>query len=339
MNKEIKRCKKCILSENFPKIKFDEDGVCNFCNNELFYTTEITQTEISRQEIEQLFISNKGKSEYDAIMCYSGGKDSTYTLKLAVEKYKLHVLSFTLDNGFISPEAFKNINKVVNTLGVDHITYKPSFKFFKDIIKISSFETIYPLHTLTRISANCNSCISIINNAALKISLEKKIPFILTGFTLGQIPYNTIYFRNNYKFFKESRYPIIAILKSHLGEQVSQYLEISDSLIKKTKNYPYNVNLLCLENKHEDEIIEEIAFLGWKQPDDVDGCSSNCRINAFNNYVHFKKYGFNPYELELSHLVRKNLLNRDQAIEKINKQPLELVELAFKELDLNKDHI
>ena len=27
----MKRCVKCILSETFPGIRFNEDGVCNFC--------------------------------------------------------------------------------------------------------------------------------------------------------------------------------------------------------------------------------------------------------------------------------------------------------------------
>jgi hypothetical protein len=32
--KKIKRCIKCLNSENFPFIKFDDKGVCNYCNNQ-----------------------------------------------------------------------------------------------------------------------------------------------------------------------------------------------------------------------------------------------------------------------------------------------------------------
>lgn len=193
MKPDIKRCTRCILSENFPRIKFDDQGVCNFCNDELLHSTGSDKIKAARIEINELFEEVRGKSDYDAILCYSGGKDSTYTLKLTVEKYKLNVLSFTLDNGFISPTAFKNIEKVVSKLDVDQITYRPSFKFMKGLFKFSSLETIYNPKTLMRISANCNSCISIVNITALKYALEKEIPFILTGFTLGQIPSNTIY--------------------------------------------------------------------------------------------------------------------------------------------------
>jgi len=27
----MKRCSRCILQEDFPQIRFDDDGVCNYC--------------------------------------------------------------------------------------------------------------------------------------------------------------------------------------------------------------------------------------------------------------------------------------------------------------------
>lgn len=335
----IKRCTKCILSNNFPRIKFDDKGVCNFCNNELLYTTEQDNIDKACKEITSLFEDKRGKSEYDAIVCYSGGKDSTYTLKLAVEKYKLKILSFTLDNGFISPVAFKNIEKVVSNLGVDHYTFRPSYKFMKDLFRISSLENIYNPKTLTRISSNCNSCISIVNIMSLKIALEKKIPFILAGFTLGQIPSNTIYYQNNYQFFEESRKPVIEKLKTELGDDVKKYMQISEELLKKTDNYPYNINLLCLEDITENEIVDKILPLGWVKPADVDGCSTNCRVNAFNNYVHLKKHGYSPYELELSHLIRKNLLTREEALAKLIDLPIDQINYVFKELKIDESQL
>lgn len=334
--KNIKRCTRCILSENFPKIEFDEKGVCNFCNNELLCSTDSVIIDKARGEIKNLFDVARGKSEYDAILCYSGGKDSTYTLKLAVEKYNLKVLSFTLDNGFISPTAFRNIEKVVSKLGVDQITYRPSYKFMKSLFRLSSIETIYNPRTLIRISANCNSCISIVNNTALKFALEKDIPFILAGFTLGQIPCNTIYYKNNYEFLKDTRKPILDKLKSQLGDEVSRYFEISDSLINELVSYPYNINLLTLEDITENEIIEQILPLGWENPKDVDGCSTNCIINSFNNHIHNEQYGYSPYELELSHLISKGLITREKALEKIYDQPVDQIEFVYRELEIKQ---
>ena len=32
-NYNLKRCSKCVLPETMPFIKFDEHGICNYCNN------------------------------------------------------------------------------------------------------------------------------------------------------------------------------------------------------------------------------------------------------------------------------------------------------------------
>jgi hypothetical protein len=339
MEKQVKRCTRCILSENFPRIEFDEQDVCNFCRDQLLFSTEKQKIQEAEADIRKMFDSERGKSEYDAIICYSGGKDSTLTLKLAVEKYGLRVLAFTLENHFTSPGALDNIKRVVSKLGVDHITFSPSKKFMVNLYRASSIHEIYNKSSLTRISANCNSCISVVNMTALKYALEKEIPFIISGFTLGQIPLNAIYYKNNYNFLKESRQPVIEKLKQYAGPEVSFYLELNENLLKKVKSYPYNVNILCLESFTEEEIIETIAPLGWIPPKDVDGCSSNCRINAFNNYVHEKKYGYNPYELELSHLIRNNLLTREDAIQKLKNQPFDQVQLVMSELAIDKNEL
>lgn len=335
MDQNIKRCTRCILSENFPRIEFDEHGVCNFCRDKLLFSTEKEKIREAETEILKMFDRERGKSEYDAIVCYSGGKDSTLTLKLAVEKYNLRVLAFTLENHFTSPGALTNIKKVVAKLGVDHITFSPSKKFMSGLYRASTLYELYHKNTLTRISANCNSCISVVNNTALKYALEKEVPFIISGFTLGQIPLNAIFYKNNYSFLKESRQAITDKLKKYVGPEVSHYLEISENLQQKTKSYPTNINILCLESFTEEEIIESILPLGWVPPKDVDGCSSNCQINTFNNYVHEKRFGYSPYELELSHLIRNKLLTREEALGKLYDQPIEHVKLAMSELRID----
>lgn len=332
---EVVLCKKCVLPNTFPGIRFDEKGVCNFCNDEVFATSEKEIVDESRGEVENI-LSQKSQGEYDAIVCYSGGKDSTYTLMLAVKKYGLKVLSFTLDNGFISRTAFNNINRIVDSLGVDHITLRVAKPKMQGVIRASTLNPIYNPRTLMRISANCQSCISIVNNTALKLAYEKNIPVVLAGFTLGQIPANAIYYKNNYRFLQESRQGIIEKLKQHSGEDIESYFSISDSVLDSSKEAPYNINLLCLEDITEEEIVNQIKEHGWIPPKDVDGCSSNCRLNTFNNMVHMKSLGYNPYALELSHLIRGGLLSRDEAIEKMNDQKTEQHDVIMRDLGISK---
>lgn len=335
-----KRCRECVLSSSFPNVTFDENGVCSFCRDEMHMSTETATIERAQERIIELFDTARGQSEYDAVMCYSGGKDSTYTLMTAVKKYNLNILAFTLDNGFTSPAAFENIRNICDELGVDQITFRPSAKFFKPLIKASALKNIYSPKTLVRISAICNSCISVVNNTALKLALEKEIPFILAGFTLGQIPANGIVYKNNYHFFRESREVYLERLRDSLGNSVDDYFCIKESLLKKTEVFPYNVNLLCVEDPTEAEMFQAIENIGWVSPQDVDGCSSNCRLNGFNNFIHQEKFHYSPYELELSHLIRKGKITRDEALQKLSDtlRP-EVITSIMKELAISEEEI
>ena len=58
--------------------------------------------------------------KYDAIVAFSGGKDSVYTLHLVKEVYGLRPLAVTGDNGFITKRAKKNMKSMIDKLGVDH---------------------------------------------------------------------------------------------------------------------------------------------------------------------------------------------------------------------------
>jgi len=293
----------------------------------------------ARDKITQLFSEHQSVGEYDAIVCYSGGKDSTYTLQLAIEKYNLNVLAFTLDNGYISKTAWSNIRRVVDNLGVDHWVYRPNTKHYNAIAKASAEQDIYNKKTLTRISSICNSCISMVNTTALKLALEKNIPYILAGFTLGQIPANSIIYKNHYKFLAESRQQSLDKLRSSAGNFVDKYLTLPDALINDIESYPYSVNILCVEDVSEQEILEQVKKLDWRSPGDVDGCSSNCMLNTFNNYVHERIFDYNPYEMELSYLIRQGLLSRDEALHKIEQRPTELIEPLKKKLNVTDEAI
>ncbi|SMF56895.1 hypothetical protein SAMN02745866_03653 [Alteromonadaceae bacterium Bs31] len=334
-----KRCTKCVLSESFPRIKFDANGVCSYCNKSNQYVDTDQMIKDAKKKIDELFDGNQCKGDYDAIVCYSGGKDSTYTLQLAIEKYKLRVLAFTLDNDFISPAAWGNIRTVTNNLGVDHVVFKPNVKHFNAITKASVENAIYNKNTLSRISAVCNSCISMVNTTALKMALEKHIPFILAGFTLGQIPLNSIIYKNNQKFLAESRQASLQKLRELVGPSVDNYLSINSASLEDTLNYPHTVNILCIENISEQAILEQVRKLGWTSPGDVDGCSSNCMLNTFSNHVHEKIFDYNPYELELSHLIRENLLSRSEAMDKLNQRPENLIPVIKERLSIDDDAI
>ena len=92
----MNRCIKCILPETFPGIRFNEEGVCNFCL-EFKGLKDLEERKAEyKKKFETLVEEYKGKDSYDALMCYSGGRDSIYTSIILKNKYKLNILAVLL---------------------------------------------------------------------------------------------------------------------------------------------------------------------------------------------------------------------------------------------------
>jgi hypothetical protein len=181
----LKICTKCVLPETFPGIKFDEQGVCQFCISYKGLEAINRKREEYRQRFEELLRSLQGRATggYDVLVAYSGGKDSTFTLDLLKNHYGLRILAITFDHGFVSPYAIANIQRVVEALGVDHITFKPDFQLIKRVFQYSVHHEFHPPKALERASSICNSCMGFVKFITLRLAIEKKIPLIAYGWS------------------------------------------------------------------------------------------------------------------------------------------------------------
>jgi len=119
----------------------------------------------------KLLDQSHGKSTYDLIMAYSGGKDSTYTLDIFVNRYKLNVFALTFDNTFISDNAFRNIHKVCEALGVDHQLVRPDPNLLRSIFRAGAHEQLFSAKTLERASTICTSCIGFLKTIYLRTAI------------------------------------------------------------------------------------------------------------------------------------------------------------------------
>lgn len=316
----MKHCKRCALPESFPNISFNEEGVCNLCSNKISrgMQGEAIGSAAEMENIVKAIAEFRGNGYYDCLVCYSGGKDSTYLLKLCVEKFGLNPYVFCFDNGFISTQAFVNIRTITQVLGVDCHVFSPSKRFLKEVFRESILiKDLYSPTELSRISAVCSSCISMVMTSAMKLAMRNGIKLIFAGFTPGQVPSAVI--KNNLALFEESRNRRNEKLKSRIGDgkSIDYHLGFGPDLIESTDAYPLTVSPLAAMRYDEAAILEEISAIGWTMPSDTDSCSSNCRLNSVGNYFHFRRYGFHPYSVELANLVRNGLMDKEEALERL----------------------
>jgi len=265
---------------------------------------------------------------YDCLVCYSGGKDSTYTLDVMVNDYGATALAITVDNGFVSPRAYENIRLVVERLGADHFFIKPRFDLLRHVFSECAREPIFPPKTLERASTVCTACMAIVKFMSMQIAVEKNIPFIVYGWSPGQAPAASSVFRHNPSMMKKMQEALRGPIEKVAGRQVAPFF-LSDRHFQQEQSFPYNINPLAFLDYDEAAIHERIAKLGWQKPDDTDPNSTNCLLNAYANMVHMEQFGYNPYTFELAKLVREGALGREDALSRLttrhNEKILELV--------------
>jgi predicted PP-loop superfamily ATPase len=336
----MKVCTNCILPETFPGVTFDAEGICNQCQN---YNHKKTRHSDDKKRYEKKFVDllnklnqseQRNERSYDILMAYSGGKDSTYTMSLLKNKYKLSVLAVSFDNGFISETAMANIKNVTDKLNIDHVLFKPEWEVLKKIFSKAAEYEFYSKKTLERASTICTSCIGLVKSLCLKMTIEQDIPMIGFGWSPGQAPVQSSIMKNNPSLISIAQQAILNPLKEVAGEKINKYF-LSEKYYSVPEKFPYNVHPMAWEFYNEDMIIREIEKLGWKTPTDTDTNSSNCLLNAFANIVHIEKYGFHPYVWEIANMVREGVVTREEGYKKIySEQSADLVNAAKERLEL-----
>ncbi len=142
--REYQRCTRCIMDTSDKYISFDENGVCNRCNE--FSQRIIKDWNYGKGHsreladiIAQIKKAGEGK-KYDCILGMSGGLDSSYMLHLAVTQWRLRPFVFHVDAGWNLPVAESNINKICNKLGIELHIEKLDFEEIRKM-QLAFFKT------------------------------------------------------------------------------------------------------------------------------------------------------------------------------------------------------
>lgn len=154
---EIKFCVKCTVSNQRPRITFDENGVCSACNYANFKRHGIKWDE-REKELEALCDKHrKSNGEYDVIVPCSGGKDGSFVAHQLKYKYGMNPLAVTWAPLKATAIGRQNLDAFIAS-GFNHILGTPnpivtrkltslSFKHLGDPFQPFIYgQTNYPLH-------------------------------------------------------------------------------------------------------------------------------------------------------------------------------------------------
>ena len=132
----MKYCKKCVMPDTRPGIKFNEEGVCSACQS--FERRKEIDWDKRYKELEELCNKYRGMngSSYDCAIAVSGGKDSHYQVYLMKEVMKMNPILFSVEDNFEMTEAGKhNLKNISEEFSCSIISLKPDIKVQKRLMK------------------------------------------------------------------------------------------------------------------------------------------------------------------------------------------------------------
>ncbi len=309
------RCTKCILPADFPNIKFDKNGICNYCHawDKKWLNFDYDQAE---RELVSIFNSARSKKrKYDCLIPYSGGRDSSYVVYLCKNKYNLNPLVVTFNNLFMSSHAIRNIFNMSEILDVDHImiTYKPEIlkKMYRSMI--------------THGGEFCSICTTGINYVQIIYQKLYKIPLIISGTSTRvdeQSPFEVtsthpLYIR---RVLTKCGFSLNEINKFLIKRQYE--LPPSEKIKMKLFDTDYTqINMpdyLKWDNMEIQEVLEK--ELGWttpdKQKDHID-----CKFASIKYYLKNKQIpNFIFTQEKYSQLIRDSQMTRKEALKLLDKK-------------------
>lgn len=331
----MKRCSRCILPETFPGINYDKNGVCNYCNDH----QPVKVLGEDKLEAKLAQIRNQSK-EYDVIVPISGGRDSSFVLHQMVKKYKMKVLSLTVDSGFILPEGIKNIETVTETLNVPHVWLRDDKKIriaqqnciikFQGWLKSPSINTIVPV---------LNAGDKTMNLRMARHAKQNQIPLVMGGNYIGNCSFEEEHWKRGFMgVFPDDRGTFTTSAKIKLVYQffIKEYLTHAYNYKWPVfKEYftggfvyffeklfrPKDIEFLGFwdyiywkEKEVEETVINE---LGWKgAPDHTTTWRIDDSAYPLLNYLYLKLVGFTEHDEMYSKMIRENQINREEGLKR-----------------------
>ena len=122
---EVIYCKRCTISNQRPRISFDEEGICSACRFQEFKSLKIDWKHREHELVELCNRHRKADGTHDVIVPCSGGKDGGFVAHQLKYKYNMNPLCVTWSPLRPTEIGRKNLDAFI-AAGFDHIQGTPN---------------------------------------------------------------------------------------------------------------------------------------------------------------------------------------------------------------------
>ena len=318
----MKRCRRCGLPETYETIEYDSYGVCNICLQHEYKKDKVDWSERKRM-LDSLVQDYRGKSDYDCLIPFSGGKDSTYTLYYLIKEYKLKPLVVQFNHGFMRPNLLANNERTFKKLGVDVLSFTTNWKVVKRLM----------LESLIRKGDFCWHCHTGICSYPMHVAIKYQIPLVFWGEPSSEYAAYYDYRENDIEKVDETRFNRFVNL-GITAEDMKGMIEKDFDLdprdlapytypaIRDLKRLQYQSvclgSFISWDTKRHFEVISK--ELGW-QGDEVEGMPPGkysyekieCYMQGVRDYLKYLKRGYSRVTQMTALDIRNGRMERQEA--------------------------
>jgi N-acetyl sugar amidotransferase len=296
----MRKCIKCGLPETYETIEFDSNDICNICNQYSFKSDNV-DWKSRKLMLDDIIEKYRGKYEYDCILPFSGGKDSTFTLHYLIKEYNIKPLVIQFNHGFMRSTLLENNERTFKKLGVDVLTFTPNWKLVKKLM----------LESLIRKGDFCWHCHTGIFSYPMHMALKFNTPLIFWGEPSSEYTAYYDYRDDEIEAVDETRFNRFVNL-GITAEDMSGMIDIEE--LDKRDLWPFTYpnirdlkklryHSICLgsfipwDTKLQSQLIMD--ELGWKG-DQVEGMpwdiypyeKIECYMQGVRDYIKYLKRGY-----------------------------------------------
>lgn len=318
---QIKYCKRCLMPDSRPRIFFDDNGVCNACH------TAEEKDHIDWDARRQEFLNYVEKhrrpgAEYDCIVPWSGGKDSSAIAHKLKFEFGLNPLLVTF-SPLVPNEVGAHNREEILKLGFDHIMVRPNQRVSRHLARRFFAERGNP-----KIHWDAG-----VNAAPVQVAVKYKIPLIFYA-EHGESEYGGRVLSEEHRKIRD----YTEVLEHQIGDDprnwvddvvterdLAPYLypdlkEVADIGVK-AFYFAYFFRWSMYENYKyiSDKIDFRLAETGRTNGTFTDYDSLDDKIDDVYYYLQFVKFGFGRAIRDACRLIHNKHITREQGFEYVLK--------------------
>lgn len=299
------RCERCIISSRI--VPLNQNGLCLSCEGkkkeELSEkTSEQDQEILGHFEKTLQELQKKGHEGFDALVLFSGGKDSCYMVeRLRREFPSLRMLLMAFDNHFMSPVAVENLKLSSEKFPFPMITVRPQAELVEKMFRYAFLN----LNT-----KGCSGTVDqfdgdLLHDVGRIYASRLKIPVVLSGCSRVQVQriLGFDHFESPSKLEMANRRTVAGIdLKLIFSDEEIQswWWQGQEASFRPRVIFPHYA-----WNLNEEFIKKQVADWGFQRPGLQNPIVTNSQLVPLMAMVDIVKFGYGSFEEEFSQMVRR----------------------------------